>query len=351
MEGDGRLSEENNSRIWRIRKVVRLLSFCLFLVFSVCLVLSSIMILFPPHFLFLFSALFSLFVVCFSILFTPSIALFFSLRPLFSLLEVFLALLHLFAFLFLFLVLFLMIWNLSMPLSLLSSFFPILLFCLFPCSFYVRTYTSFEELLSDFVSRSLHPGDLKPALARDLNALIQPVRDHFLHDPHAKEIADAVKKTKIKWMMGLVIVLCWYSLILISLFRCSDAMRRYPLDDMLCFGSHSWSEGSSSRFFCLFSARLVDTELWREERAHIRPDFSPRSAFMPVQSLGEKTRGDLSSDSSSQKREAREGQAKSRDGRGGKKKRRLEKKTRNNQQKRSSEEEKENGCLTSRITH
>ena len=72
---------------------------------------------------------------------------------------------------------------------------------------------------------------------------------------------------------------------------------------------------------------------------------------MPVQSLGEKTRGDLSSDSSSQKREAREGQAKSRDGRGGKKKRRLEKKTRNNQQKRSSEEEKENGCLTSRITH
>ncbi len=39
---------------------------------------------------------------------------------------------------------------------------------------------------NDFKAGKLHPGDLKPSVARVLNELIKPVRDHFENDPEAK---------------------------------------------------------------------------------------------------------------------------------------------------------------------
>lgn len=42
-----------------------------------------------------------------------------------------------------------------------------------------QTYTSYAEVEADFASGKLHPGDLKPALTKAINTLLQPVRDHF----------------------------------------------------------------------------------------------------------------------------------------------------------------------------
>eukprot|EP00190_Bangiopsis_sp_CCMP1999_P003327 CAMPEP_0198730278 /NCGR_PEP_ID=MMETSP1475-20131203/23724_1 /TAXON_ID= ORGANISM="Unidentified sp., Strain CCMP1999" /NCGR_SAMPLE_ID=MMETSP1475 /ASSEMBLY_ACC=CAM_ASM_001111 /LENGTH=393 /DNA_ID=CAMNT_0044493067 /DNA_START=24 /DNA_END=1205 /DNA_ORIENTATION=+ len=56
------------------------------------------------------------------------------------------------------------------------------------------TYESFETVAKDFESGALHPGDLKTALAEGLNQILQPVRDHFVHNAEAKSLLDKVKK-------------------------------------------------------------------------------------------------------------------------------------------------------------
>nr|TKS17175.1 hypothetical protein D5086_0000020060 [Populus alba] len=59
-----------------------------------------------------------------------------------------------------------------------------------------KIYESFEELVSDYESGGLHPGDLKPALAKALNMILQPVRDHFSKDPKAKDLLKRVKNRR-----------------------------------------------------------------------------------------------------------------------------------------------------------
>lgn len=49
-----------------------------------------------------------------------------------------------------------------------------------------RTYYSYEELEFAFKEEKLHPGDLKPAVTRILNELIEPVRKHFESNIEAK---------------------------------------------------------------------------------------------------------------------------------------------------------------------
>ncbi|KAK8641678.1 hypothetical protein V6N13_011059 [Hibiscus sabdariffa] len=56
-----------------------------------------------------------------------------------------------------------------------------------------KTYKDFEELVSDYESGQLHPGDLKPALSKALNKILQPVRDHFNTDAKAKDLLKRVK--------------------------------------------------------------------------------------------------------------------------------------------------------------
>jgi tyrosyl-tRNA synthetase len=58
------------------------------------------------------------------------------------------------------------------------------------------TYHSYLALETDFAQGKLHPGDLKSALARVLNQLIQPVRDHFNHNPEALELFKQIESFK-----------------------------------------------------------------------------------------------------------------------------------------------------------
>jgi tyrosyl-tRNA synthetase len=60
-----------------------------------------------------------------------------------------------------------------------------------------KTYKSYQEVVEDYEKDLLHPNDLKPALAKSINALIQPVRDHFANDPKAKQLLQTVRKYKV----------------------------------------------------------------------------------------------------------------------------------------------------------
>lgn len=58
------------------------------------------------------------------------------------------------------------------------------------------TYTTFEQLASAYETGELHPADFKPALARGLNDILQPVRDHFKQDEHAAALLKKVRNMK-----------------------------------------------------------------------------------------------------------------------------------------------------------
>ncbi|TYG68050.1 hypothetical protein ES288_D05G123400v1 [Gossypium darwinii] len=64
-----------------------------------------------------------------------------------------------------------------------------------------KTYKDFEELVSDYESGGLHPGDLKPALSKALNKILQPVRDHFNKDAKAKDLLKRVKHMKLDFLI------------------------------------------------------------------------------------------------------------------------------------------------------
>lgn len=59
-----------------------------------------------------------------------------------------------------------------------------------------KYYESYEALESDFAAGALHPGDLKPAVSKAINSMLQPVRDHFKNDPNARKLLDQVKRYK-----------------------------------------------------------------------------------------------------------------------------------------------------------
>jgi len=54
-------------------------------------------------------------------------------------------------------------------------------------------YSSYAELEADYASGKIHPGDLKPAVAKAINALIKPIRDHFTNNPDARKLLEQVK--------------------------------------------------------------------------------------------------------------------------------------------------------------
>ena len=56
------------------------------------------------------------------------------------------------------------------------------------------TYLTYEELCADFVDKKLHPMDVKMSLATHIDRLIEPVRQHFINDPHAKKILQLTQK-------------------------------------------------------------------------------------------------------------------------------------------------------------
>eukprot|EP00741_Cyanophora_paradoxa_P008711 tig00001371_g8433.t1 len=60
-----------------------------------------------------------------------------------------------------------------------------------------KEYTAWEELEGDYVKGALHPGDVKPALAKHLNEILEPVREHFKNDPAAKQLLAQVRSFKV----------------------------------------------------------------------------------------------------------------------------------------------------------
>jgi len=59
------------------------------------------------------------------------------------------------------------------------------------------SFGSYEELEQAFRSGGLHPNDLKPAVAKNLDRLIKPVRSHFEKNTRAKKLYEFVKKQEI----------------------------------------------------------------------------------------------------------------------------------------------------------
>lgn len=51
-------------------------------------------------------------------------------------------------------------------------------------------------MTKDFEEGLLHPADLKPAVSKVINELIDPVRKHFETDPQAKALINKIKSFK-----------------------------------------------------------------------------------------------------------------------------------------------------------
>nr|XP_043617594.1 tyrosine--tRNA ligase 1, cytoplasmic-like [Erigeron canadensis]XP_043617595.1 tyrosine--tRNA ligase 1, cytoplasmic-like [Erigeron canadensis] len=60
-----------------------------------------------------------------------------------------------------------------------------------------KVFTTYEELINDYQKGELHPGDVKPALSKALNRILQPIRDHFKNDQKAKDLLEKVKGFKV----------------------------------------------------------------------------------------------------------------------------------------------------------
>ena len=56
-----------------------------------------------------------------------------------------------------------------------------------------RTYSTIEELRGDFESGALHPGDLKPAVTKAVDAFMQKIRDHIKATDVAKKAETEMK--------------------------------------------------------------------------------------------------------------------------------------------------------------
>jgi tyrosyl-tRNA synthetase len=58
-------------------------------------------------------------------------------------------------------------------------------------------FQSFQELANTYASGKLHPQDLKSAVARELAAILQPVRRYFENNKEAMECLNVVRKAKV----------------------------------------------------------------------------------------------------------------------------------------------------------
>nr|BAD10425.1 putative tyrosine-tRNA ligase [Oryza sativa Japonica Group]BAD30722.1 putative tyrosine-tRNA ligase [Oryza sativa Japonica Group] len=60
-----------------------------------------------------------------------------------------------------------------------------------------KTFTNMDELIDDYKTGALHPADVKPALAKAINQILQPIRDHFNNNSEAKILLNTVKKYRV----------------------------------------------------------------------------------------------------------------------------------------------------------
>ncbi|KAL0910735.1 hypothetical protein M5K25_018819 [Dendrobium thyrsiflorum] len=60
-----------------------------------------------------------------------------------------------------------------------------------------KIFSCMDELICDYESGALHPADVKPALSKALNEILQPVRDHFKNSKEARELLKTVKAYRV----------------------------------------------------------------------------------------------------------------------------------------------------------
>lgn len=57
-------------------------------------------------------------------------------------------------------------------------------------------YVDYQQLEADYLAGKLHPGDLKPAVAKALDKLIAPIRSHFEKKPELLKVFESAKVTR-----------------------------------------------------------------------------------------------------------------------------------------------------------
>ncbi len=60
-----------------------------------------------------------------------------------------------------------------------------------------KVYNTLDELKKDYLDGNVHPGDLKPSVAKAINAILDPIRLHFQNDPDAKKVLELVRSYQI----------------------------------------------------------------------------------------------------------------------------------------------------------
>lgn len=63
-------------------------------------------------------------------------------------------------------------------------------------------YKSYADLEEDYLKGNLNPPDLKPAVSKCINKILEPFRTHFELNKDAKDLADFVKKVYKKYVEG-----------------------------------------------------------------------------------------------------------------------------------------------------
>lgn len=58
-------------------------------------------------------------------------------------------------------------------------------------------FETYDELETSYADGTLHPADLKPAVIREINRLLDPIRKHFEANPRAKALLELVQSYKI----------------------------------------------------------------------------------------------------------------------------------------------------------
>ena len=58
-------------------------------------------------------------------------------------------------------------------------------------------FATADEFRTAYSSGAVHPADLKPALAKAINAILQPVRDHFSNNAEAAALLKQVRAFKV----------------------------------------------------------------------------------------------------------------------------------------------------------
>jgi len=63
--------------------------------------------------------------------------------------------------------------------------------------FFYSIYKEYEKLANEFLQGNIHPADIKPSVADHINALLDPVRQHFEKDPYAKKLLELVRSYRV----------------------------------------------------------------------------------------------------------------------------------------------------------